>query len=130
MHMILEHTYLNGETPAGNPYSDVVIAGDQLYISGLVALDFESQEMRYGTITEETKLVLDNLAMILEQYGSDMEHVIRADVLLADFSERDEMNVEYVRHFPKGHLPSRLCYGNVGLHGECRVEIAVIAAKK
>ena len=128
--MTLENTYLNG-APSGNAYCDVVVVDDRyLYISGLVALDLESQEMRYGTITQETKLVLDNLAVILERYDSDMEHVIRADVLLADFAQRDEMNAEYVRHFPAGHLPARLCYGTVGLHGKCKVEIAVIAAKK
>lgn len=128
--MILKNTYLNG-VPSGNAYCDVVIVDDRyLYISGLVAMDLESHEMRYGTIIDETKRVLDNLEMILDRYNSDMEHVIRVDVLLADFAERDEMNAEYVRHFPAGHLPARLCYGNVGLHGKCKVEIAVIAAKK
>ena len=128
--MALENIYLNG-APNGSAYCDVVVVDEwYLYISGLVALDLESQEMRYGTITQETKLVLDNLAVILERYGSDMEHVVRADVLLADFAERDEMNAEYVRHFPAEHLPARLCYGNVGLHGACKVEIAVIAVKK
>ena len=128
--MILKKTFLNG-APGESVYCDVVETEDGcLYLSGLVAMDLDTQEMRYGSIAEETKLVLDNLAVILERYGSDMDHVIRADVLLSDFSERDEMNAEYVRHFRPEQLPARICYGNVGLHGECKVEIAVIAAQK
>ena len=112
-----------------SPYSDLVVEGKYMFLSGLISQDMDNGEVVYGTVVEETRRILDNLAMLLERYGSDMEHVIKAEVLLKDFSERDEMNAEYVRHFKPGSLPARLCYGNVGLHGECRVEIAVTAVK-
>ena len=66
---------------------------------------------------------------ILEQHGSDMAHVIRAEVLLSDFSERNEMNAEYVKHFPAEALPARLCYGGVALADDCKIEIIAIARK-
>lgn len=114
-----------------NPYSDLVIVDDrQLYLSGLIAMDLGSQEVRYGTITEETRLILDNLSQILRSYGSDMDHVVRIDVLLRDFSERDEMNAEYLRHFEPTRLPARLCYGGVALHGSCRLELCAVAVKR
>lgn len=124
--MALNHICLLKED-TGNPYSDMVIVDNNLYLSGLIALDLETQQMLNGSIEEETKIILENLSKILVAYGSDMEHVIRVDVLLRDFSERDLMNEEYVRHFH--HLPARLCYGDVGLHGVCKVEMAVIAQK-
>lgn len=74
-----------------------------------------SGEILYGDITFETKKVLDNLAVILKKYGSDMEHVVRAEVLLRNFLERDIMNAEYLKHLTPGLMPARLCYGNVGL---------------
>lgn len=115
---------------SSNPYSDIVVADDRfLFLSGLIAQDLNTQEVHYGNIQEETNLVLNNLKHILEDYGSDMNHVIRVDVLLSDFADRDEMNVEYKRHFKETHLPARLCFGNVGLHGKCKIEIAVIAEK-
>lgn len=128
--MNVEHTYLDG-SPSGCAYCDVAIVDDRwLFISGLVAEDLVSGALRCGTIAEETKVVLDNLTSILAKYGSDMAHVIRTEVLLADFSDRDAMNAEYMRHFDAAHLPARLCYGNVGLHGPCKVEITAVAAKK
>ena len=116
------------EGPVTSPYSDmVVVDGRYLYLSGLISQDLDSSNVIYGSVTDETRLILNNLAKILKSYGSDMDHVIRADVVLADFSERDEMNAEYIRHFKSDHLPARLCTGNVKLHGNCKVEIAVIA---
>ena len=41
----------------------------------------------------------------------------------------DAMNAEYVKHFDKDHVPARICYGDVSLAGECKIEIAVIATK-
>lgn len=113
------------------PYSDLVVVEDRfLFLSGLVSEDLQTGELVCGSVTEETNQVLSNLKTILEQYGSDMKHVVRIDVLLRDFSERDEMNTAYVRHFTEDRLPARLCYGNVGLADNCKIEIAVIATKK
>ena len=113
------------------PYSDlVVVDGKTLYLSGLVAEDLDTQELSCGSITHETDKVLSNLKILLERYGSDMDHVVKVDVLLRDFSERDKMNAEYLRHFDPRRLPARLCYGNVDLADSCKIEIAVIAIKK
>lgn len=128
--MELEHIIFSpeGSTCA---YSDmVVVEGKELHLSGLISMDLDSGEERYGTITEETRLILDNLATLLERYDSDMDHVVRTTVLLSNFAERDEMNAEYIRHFTPGHLPARLCFGDVSLHGKCKVEIAAEAVKR
>ncbi len=127
--MSLEHIILSPASQ-GNPYSDIVVVDDrELHLSGLISMDLDTEELRYGTITEETRTILDNLAQLLARYGSDMDHVVRTTVLLSDFSLRDEMNAEYIRHFKPGRLPARLCFGNVALHGECKVEITVTAIK-
>lgn len=91
--------------------------------------DLDTQELACGDITFETRQVLNNLETLLRRYGSDMDHVVRIDVLLRDFAQRDEMNAEYVRHFDPKRMPARLCYGNVGLADDCKIEIAVIAVK-
>ncbi len=124
-----EHIFLTEDR--SNPYCDIVITEDKyLFLSGLVSQDLSSGELKYGSITEETCQVLQNLKCILEQNGSDMDHVIRAQVLLRHFSERDEMNAEYMKHFNPDKMPARLCYGDVGLAGECKIEIMVTAVKK
>ncbi len=113
------------------PYCDMVVTSDgMLYLSGLISQDMETGEIISGSIEEETCRILNNLASILARHGSDMAHVVRAEVLLRDFSERDRMNEEYVRHFPPEAMPARLCYGDVSLAGTCRVEIMITAIRK
>ena len=113
------------------PYSDIVVTDDKyLYLSGLVSETLETRDEAYGTIEFETNRILDNLKVILEKYGSDMDHVIRVDVVLAKWADKDAMNGEYVKHFKRNRLPARICYGDVSIAGECKVEMAVIATKK
>ena len=113
------------------PYSDIVVVNDNmLFLSGLVSEELSTRDEAYGTIAFETNRILDNLKVILEQYGSDMDHVVRIDVLLASWADKNAMNAEYVKHFKRECLPARVCYGNVAIAGECKVEMVVIAAKK
>ena len=111
------------------PYSDVVVDGDTLYLSGLVSEDMDTGELVAGDMATETRQVLNNLERILKQYGSDMDHVLRVDVLLSDFSLRNEMNAEYIKHFPQEKIPARVCYGGVDLAAGCKIEIVAIAKK-
>ena len=112
------------------PYSDIVEVGDMLYLSGLVSEDLATRDEAYGSIEFETNRILDNLKVILEQYGSDMDHVVRIDIILANWADKNAMNAEYVKHFKREKLPARVCYGDVSIAGDCKVEMTVIAAKK
>lgn len=113
------------------PYSDIVVTEDKyLFLSGLVSEDLSTRDEVYGSIEFETNRILDNLKVILEKYGSDMDHVVRCDVLLAKWEYKDAMNREYVKHFRKNRLPARICFGDVRIAGECKVEMDFVATKK
>ena len=113
------------------PYSDIVVTeGKYLFLSGLVSEELSTRDEAYGSIEFETNRILDNLKVILERYGSDMDHVVRVDVVLAKWEYKDAMNAEYVKHFKRSRLPARICFGDVAIAGECKVEMAVIATKK
>ena len=113
------------------PYSDIVVVQDKfLFLSGLVSEELSTRDEAYGTIEFETGRILDNLKVILERYGSDMDHVVRIDVILAKWADKNAMNEEYVKHFKKNKLPARVCCGDVSIAGECKVEMTVIATKK
>ena len=112
------------------PYSDIVEVGNMLYLSGLVSEDLSTRDEAYGSIEFETNRILDNLKVILERYDSDMDHVVRIDVILAKWADKNAMNAEYVKHFKREKLPARVCYGDVSIAGDCKVEMTVIATKK
>lgn len=113
------------------PYSDIVVVQDKfLFLSGLVSEELSTRDEAYGSIEFETNRILDNLKVILENYGSDMDHVVRIDVILAKWADKNAMNAEYVKHFQKDKLPARVCFGDVSIAGKCKVEMTVIATKK
>ena len=51
-------------------------------------------------------------------------------MILASWADKNAMNGEYVKHFKRDKLPARVCYGDVAIAGECKVEMVVIATKK
>jgi len=127
----MENEYIIFVEEEDQPYSDIVVTdGKYLFLSGLVSEELSTRDEAYGTIEFETNRILDNLKVILEKYGSDMDHVVRVDVLLSKWEYKDAMNREYVKHFHRAKLPARICFGDVAIAGECKVEMAVIATKK
>ena len=127
----MENEYIIFIEEEDQPYSDIVVTdGKYLFLSGLVSEELSTRDEAYGSIEFETNRILDNLKVILEKYGSDMDHVVRADVMLAKWADKDAMNREYVKHFDKKHLPARVCFGDVSIAGDCKVEMTFIAVKK
>lgn len=123
-----EYIYFTEDKSA--PYSDAVRVGDMLYLSGLVSENPVTREELYGDITFETKTTFDNLAVFLEKLGSDMDHVVRVEILLKDWADKAAMNAEYVKHFKADHMPARICYGGVDISGDCKIEVMVMASVK
>ena len=127
----MDLNYINLTDNTGAPFSDLVSVNDKmLFLSGLISEDFSTGDVLHGTVAEETRQIFKNLKWILESVGSDLDHVVRVEVLLSDFAERDEMNEEYMTHFQPDHMPARLCYGGVDLAEGCKIEIQVTAVKK
>ena len=113
-----------------NVYSEAVIVDDLIYLSGLVSEDLETGELMLGDIQYETEQIMKNLSQILAKYGSGLDRVIRAEIFLRDFQDKDRMNETYVKFFPYNRLPSRVCVQVAGLVDKCKIEILVIAHRK
>ena len=127
----MDNNYIIFVEEEDQPYSDIVVVQDKfLFLSGLVSEELSTRDEAYGSIEFETNRILDNLKVILERYGSDMDHVVRIDVMLANWADKDAMNAEYVKHFSRNALPARVCFGDVSIAGDCKVKMTVIATKK
>lgn len=107
----------------GENYAEAVVAGEEVYLSGLVSEDLTTGELKKGTIEEETEQIMQNMKVILEKYGSSMDKLIRVEIFMTDFSERVRMNKVYASHFDPQRIPSRVCVGCTGLYEGCRVEM-------
>jgi 2-iminobutanoate/2-iminopropanoate deaminase len=108
------------------PYSQGIVAGGFLFVSGQIPLDPATGEMSQGDISEQVRRVLENLSSILKAGGSGMDQVVRTTVYLLDLAEFPKMNEVYREYF--GAIPpARSTVGVSALPKGARVEIDAIA---
>ena len=124
----LDIEFYTSEQLKGLPFSAAVRVGRMLYLSGQIGID-GSGKLVAGGISAETRQTMENIKATLEQYGSSLDHVIKATVMLADMSEWSEMNKVYVTYFGR-HFPARSALGANGLALGARVEIECVAVLK
>jgi 2-iminobutanoate/2-iminopropanoate deaminase len=108
------------------PFSEVVRVGNTLYLSGVVGNMQGTRQLVPGGIGPETKQVMETIRARVEKHGSDMDHVVKCLVMLADINEWAAMNEVYKTFFSKRY-PARSALGASGLALGARVEIECIA---
>ncbi|HLB37205.1 MAG TPA: RidA family protein [Gemmatimonadales bacterium] len=111
------------------PYSQAILVGNVIYTAGQVALDPGTMQIVGQNVAEQTDRVLENLAAVLEQAGSGLQHVVKTTVFLADMADFAAMNEVYARHFGD-HRPARSTVAVRTLPKDARVEIDAIALRR
>ena len=117
--------------PGGNadrPFSEAVIHGGIIYLSGQLGVDPATGSLVEGGIGPETRQTLTNISDSLERLGAGMDDVIKCTVFLGDIAEWPDMNKVYVTFFEDGK-PARSAMGTGnGIALGARVEIECLAA--
>jgi 2-iminobutanoate/2-iminopropanoate deaminase len=113
-------------TPIG-PYSQGVIAGGLLFVSGQIAIDPASNKLVTGDIEAQTEQVMKNLLAVLTAAKMGADNVVKTTVYLADLADFPKMNEVYARFLGKTP-PARSTIQAAGLPRGVKVEIDVIAA--
>ncbi len=117
----------NAPAPIG-PYSQAVLAGNLLFISGQVALKPGSGELAMADIIEETHQVMQNLKAILTEAAMDFGNVVKTTIFLSDMNLFGQVNEIYGKYF-NSTFPARETIAVKGLPKNVNVEISMIAAK-
>jgi 2-iminobutanoate/2-iminopropanoate deaminase len=113
-------------SPAGH-YSQAIVYGDTVYVSGQLAVNQVTGEKGAGSIEEQTRLALRNVEQILLSAGSDLNHVIKTTAYVSDIELWKGVNQAYAEVFGE-HRPARAVVPSRDLHYGCLVEIEAIAA--
>jgi len=111
------------------PYSQAVVAGNMIYLSGQIGLEPKSGKLADGGITGETKQALENIKAVLLAAGSDIASVAAVTVYLTDMNEFAAMNEVYAAYF-KEPYPARAAVAVSNLPKNAKVEISAIAVKQ
>ena len=108
------------------PYSQAVVAGNMLFVSGQIPLDPQSGETVSGGISAQTKQVLDNLKAVVEAAGSDMANVAKVTIFLTDMQQFAVVNEIYGTYFSAPY-PARACVQVSELPKGVEIEMDAIA---
>jgi len=111
--------------PVG-PYSQGIIAGNYLFVSGQIPIDPETGEVIKGDFKTQVRRVLENIKAIVEASGASMKDVVKVTVYLKDINKFQEFNEVYKEYF-KEEPPARSVVEVSNLPKNVEVEIDVIA---
>jgi 2-iminobutanoate/2-iminopropanoate deaminase len=108
------------------PYSQGILAGGFLYLSGQIPLDPATGQIVPGGIAEQTHQVLKNLGAVLEAGGATYSQVTKTTVYLQDMSDFAAMNDVYATYF-SAPAPARATIQAAALPRGVKVEIDIVA---
>ncbi len=74
------------------PYSQGVVAGDTLYISGQIPLNPSTKALVEGTISEQAEQVINNLESICEAANTSLANIVKLNIFLTDLSNFADVN--------------------------------------
>lgn len=110
------------------PYSQAIEANGMVFASGQIPLDPTTGAFVEGGIEEQTRQCLTNASNILAAAGTDLAHVVKTTVYLADMADFAAMNSVYATFF-NAPFPARSAVAVKDLPKGALVEVEVLAVK-
>ena len=104
--------------------SRIVKHNGTIYLCGQVCKDATRD------IEAQTSSMLEKVDDLLEQAGSDREHILSATIYIKDMKYFHAMNEVWDAWVPEGHAPARACVEASMARDLLLVEISIIAAEK
>lgn len=112
------------------PYSQGVIVGNHIYVSGQLPVDPSTNAMVEGDTRALTNRILLNIQAILKAGGSDLNQVVKTTVYMKDLQEFAAMNEEYGKHFTGDVMPARETVEVKNLPKGSPIEISCVAVNE
>lgn len=112
---------------AGAPFSAGVLAGNTLYLSGVLGLD--STGAIPADVATEARYALERVQGVLAEAELTMDDLVSVQVFSPDLSTYDTFNGVY-REFFRGPFPARAFIGSGPLLLGARFEVQGIAVRR
>jgi 2-iminobutanoate/2-iminopropanoate deaminase len=114
--------------PAGH-YSQGIVENGWLFVSGQLPIDPASGQFVPGTIEEQTRRVLDNMAAVVIAAGGSLRDIAKVTLYFSDIAYWPAINAVYAEFFGD-HKPARSAVPTQKLHYGADVEADAIAFVK
>jgi len=110
------------------PYSQAILTGNTLYISGQIPINPVTGKVVEGDITVQTEQVMKNIGEILKEAGFSYSDVVKSTCLLSDMGNFSAMNEVYGKYYNE-NPPARAAFAVKELPLSVLIEIETIAVK-
>lgn len=110
------------------PFSDAVVVGEFLFLSGQLGNLPGIPELVSGGIAAEARQAMDNIGTVLQANGSSFDKIVKCTIMLADITDWAAFNEVYVTYF-EAPYPARSAFAAAGLALGARVEVDCIARR-
>ena len=78
------------EQKLDNDLCQAVVAGNTVYLRGQIAQDLDTREsLHVGDAGKQADKAMSNIAMLLEEAGSELAHIVKIVVYLTDIRYRE-----------------------------------------
>lgn len=110
------------------PYSQAILAGNELFCSGQIAIDPATGELTGNDAAEQAERVLRNLGAVLKAAEMDYGNVVKTTIFLVEMNDFAAVNAVYANYFDAAK-PARSTVAVAELPKGARVEIDAIAKR-
>jgi 2-iminobutanoate/2-iminopropanoate deaminase len=122
-----ETVHAEGAPAAAGPYSHAVISNGLVFLSGQTPIDPATGTLVEGSIGDQTRRCLDNLAIVAAAAGAQLADAVRCGIYVTDISTFKDVNEAYATYFPDAP-PARSTIGVAALPLGADVEIDAVLA--
>ena len=115
------------DAPAAiGPYSQGVLAGNTLYVSGQLPIDPKTSAFAGDDITSQARQSLENVKAVVSAAGMALGDVVKVNVYMKDMEDFAAMNAVYAEYFTDD-CPARAAVEVARLPKDALVEIEAVA---
>jgi len=118
----------NAPFPIG-PYSQAILSGNTLYVSGQIPVDPQSNQLVINSIEAQTKQVMENLKAILHEAEMSFENIVKTTIFITNMNDFPTINDVYQSYFLGKNTPARETVEVSRLPKNVNIEIAAIAVQ-
>ena len=128
MYSVMKEIVVSSMAPKPiGPYSQGVVSGNYIFLSGQVGRKHDAIELEDGVV-EQTRQIILNIKAVLAEKNLTLDNIVKTTVFLADMNDFTKMNKAYAEFFDENKAPARSTVEVARLPLDADVEIEIMAS--
>ena len=124
---IVRHRFADVLAEPVSHYTDAVVAGGFIFISGMIADDATGALVGAGDVVAQTEQIFENIEAILARLDASIHDVVNLVVYVTDIDDRVAINTVRARRFGETRPTSTLVQVSALVNPDARIEIETVA---